>query len=105
MVFLTGLGIGQCHAHITNHIMSNARPGEEALTAGAVPTMQSLGFAFGAATAGLLSNVAGMSGGISIPTLTSVTDWIYGFAMFPATFALLAAVRLVWLIKANPSRS
>ncbi|MDP6689269.1 MAG: MFS transporter, partial [Alphaproteobacteria bacterium] len=30
MVFLTGLGIGQCHAHATNHVMSNAKAGEEA---------------------------------------------------------------------------
>jgi MFS family permease len=105
MVLLTGLGIGQCHAHISNHAMSNAKPGEEALTAGAIPTMQSLGFAFGAATAGLLSNVAGLSGGISTETLTAVTDWIYGFALLPASLMLLVALRLVWLIRPVASRT
>jgi len=74
MVFLTGLGIGQCHAHISNRTMSSAGPGEEALTASAIPTMQSLGIAFGAATAGLLANVAGLSSGITLATLTAVTD-------------------------------
>ena len=105
MVFLTGLGIGQCHAHITNTAMSNANPGEEALTAGAIPTMHSLGFAFGAATAGLLSNTAGLSEGISGETLTAVSEWIYGFALIPATLMLLAAIRLVWLIRSAASAS
>lgn len=105
VVFLTGLGIGQCHAHISNGTMSSARAGEEALTAGAIPTMQSLGIAFGAATAGLLANVAGLSEGITLATLTAVTDWIYGFALIPASCTLLAALRLVWLIRAKPARS
>ena len=105
MVFLTGLGVGQCHAHISNRTMSSAKPGEEALTAGAIPTMQSLGIAFGAATAGLLANIAGLSGGITVATLTAVTDWIYGFTLIPASCTLLVALRLVWLIRVNPTRS
>lgn len=103
VVFLTGLGVGQCHAHISNRTMSSARRGEEALTAGAIPTMQSLGIAFGAATAGLLANIAGLSGGITVATLTAVTDWIYGFALIPASLTLLAALRLVWLLRRNPN--
>lgn len=98
-VFLTGLGIGQCHAHISNRVMINARRGEEAVTAGAIPTMQSLGIAFGAATGGLLANAAGLSGGISTATMTAVTDWIYSFSLFPAACVLLAAARLVWLLR------
>ena len=103
VVFLTGLGIGQCHAHVSNRTMSSARPGEEALTAGAIPTMQSLGIAFGAATAGLLANVAGLSGGITLTTLTAVADWIYGFALIPASCTLLVALRLIWLMRRTPT--
>ncbi|MDE0941664.1 MAG: MFS transporter [Alphaproteobacteria bacterium] len=105
MVFLTGLGIGQCHAHVSNHAMSNAKAGEEALTASAIPTMQSMGFAFGAATAGLLASISGMSAGISIDSLTSLTDWIYGFAIFPAIGTVLVALRIVWLIRQQLSTS
>ena len=101
MVFLAGLGVGQCHAHVSNGTMSSARPGEEALTAGAIPTMQSLGIAFGAATAGLLANIAGLSGGISVTTLTAVTEWIYGFALIPASCSLLVSLRLVWLLRSR----
>lgn len=104
-VFLTGLGIGQCHAHISNRAMSSARPGEEALTAGAIPTMQTLGIAFGAATAGLLANIAGLSGGITVTSLTAVTEWIYGFALIPASITVLVALRLVWLLRVSPARS
>jgi hypothetical protein len=92
--------IGICSAHTTR----SAGPGEEALTAGAIPTMQSLGIAFGAATAGLLANVAGLSSGITLATLTAVTDWIYGFALVPASCTFLAALRLVWLIRVKPAR-
>ncbi|MBT5525308.1 MAG: MFS transporter [Rhodospirillaceae bacterium] len=105
MVFLTGLGIGQCHAHVSNQAMSNARTGEEALTASAIPTMQSLGFAFGAATAGLLASISGMSAGISVDSLTSLTEWIYGFALFPAVGTVIVALRLYWLIRPTPSTS
>jgi len=101
MVFLTGLGIGQCYAHISNTAMSYAKPGEEALTAGAIPTMQTLGIAFGAATAGLLANVAGLTDGITVATLTAVTEWLYGFALIPAVGTVLIALRLVWLLRSG----
>ncbi|MFP6728471.1 MAG: MFS transporter [Alphaproteobacteria bacterium] len=104
-VFLTGLGIGQCHAHISNHVMSHARPGEESVTAGAIPTLQTLGIAFGAAAAGILSSVAGLSEGFSIETLSSLADWIYGFALFPATICLIVSLRFVWLIRKGPTTS
>jgi MFS family permease len=103
LIFLSGLGIGQCHVHISNHVMTSARAGEETLTASAIPTMQSLGIAFGAATAGLLANVAGLSGGLSVATLTAVTEWIWGFALVPAFCTVVVAARLVWLVR--PSRS
>ena len=104
-VFLTGLGIGQCHAHISNHVMSRALTSEESITAGAIPTLQTLGIAFGAAAAGILSNVAGLSEGISRETLTSLSTWIYGFALFPATCCLMMSVYFVWLIRKEPTKS
>jgi hypothetical protein len=61
--------------------------------------MHSLGFAFGAASAGLLANIAGLSAGIAVPTLSAVAEWIYGFALIPAICTMLVALRLVWLIR------
>jgi len=98
-VFLMGLGVGQCHAHISNRIMISARSGEEALTAGTIPTMQSLGIAFGAAIGGLLANAGGLSEGLTIGAIISASDWIYGFSIFPAVLLLLIALRLVWLLR------
>ena len=105
LIFLSGLGIGQCHVHVSNRVMSSARPGEETLTASAIPTMQSLGIAFGAATGGLLANVAGLSDGITVATLTAVTEWIYGFALIPALATVLVGMRLIWFIKRAAPRS
>jgi hypothetical protein len=104
LIFLVGLGIGQCHVHVSNQVMTQARVGEESLTASAIPTMQSIGIAFGAATAGLLSNIAGLSRGISVETLTAVTDWLYGFALIPAGITVLVAMRFVWLISRDSSK-
>ena len=85
--------------------MGHARPGEESVTAGAIPTLQTLGIAFGAAAAGILSSVAGLSEGISIETLNSLADWIYSFALFPATICLIVSLRFVWLIRKEPATS
>lgn len=98
-VFLMGLGVGQCHAHISNRIMISARSGEEVLTAGTIPTMQSLGIAFGAAIGGLLANAGGLSEGLTIGAIISASDWIYWFSIFPAVLLLLIALRLVWLLR------
>jgi len=48
--------------------------------------------------------VAGLSSGITLATLTAVTDWIYGFALVPASCTFLAALRLVWLNRVKPAR-
>jgi hypothetical protein len=102
-LFVAGLGMGQSYAHLSNRLMIRARSGEEAVTAGAIPTMQSLGLAFGAATGGLLANAAGLGDGITTATMTAVTEWIYGFCLFPAAFVLLSSLRFVWLLRETDS--
>ena len=73
-VALTGAGIGLCFAHISSWTMAAARAEEGALTAASIPTIQSLGIAFGAAVAGLMANAAGLAVGIS-PTTVSATSF------------------------------
>jgi len=34
-----------------------------------------------------------------------LTDWIYGFAIFPAIGTVLVALRIVWLIRQQLSTS
>ena len=68
-----------------------ARPGESSLTASSIPTIQSLGIAFGAAIAGLVANTAGLATETSRATVTAVATRVYQLGIIaPAVLAVLA---------------
>jgi MFS family permease len=96
-IILTGVGTGVCFAHLSSWTIAMARPGEEDLTASCIPTAQSLGLAFGAATAGVVANAAGLAAGVSPAVMAVVATWVYGLSIAaPAALAMLA-LRLLWL--------
>jgi MFS family permease len=94
-VCLTGAGIGTCFAHLSSRTIAAARPGENALTASAIPTMQLLGIAFGAAVAGCVANVAGLTQDISPPIVTAATGWVYQVSPLPPVAIMFLSWRLV----------
>jgi Major Facilitator Superfamily len=96
-MLIIGAGIGVCFAHISSWTMAAARAGEEALTASAIPTIQSLGIAFGAALAGLVANAAGLALGVSPATVASAAIWVYLLSVVPPAAMAVLAGRLVWL--------
>jgi MFS family permease len=98
-VFMTGAGIGQCFSHITNRAMALSRKGEEAITSTGIPTMQSIGIAFGAAFAGILANSAGLSEGISFTTVEATMSTIYLYTIMPGILVLALALRIAWLTR------
>jgi predicted MFS family arabinose efflux permease len=59
---LVGIGFGISHSFINQRIMAAAPDGEEDATATAIPTLECLGGAIGAAAAGLVGNAAGFGG-------------------------------------------
>jgi len=94
-VAMTGAGMGLCFAHISSWTMASARPDEASVTASAIPTMQSLGRGFGAATAGLVANAAGIGAGLSRETVAWAATWVYGVAVLaPVVIVALAFVLL-----------
>ena len=77
--------------------MSVARDGEEAITAASMPTIRSLGVAFGAAAAGLVANSAGLDQGTSKQTIYQVAAWVLGFtAIIPMLSALCCLRAVTW---------
>jgi MFS family permease len=98
-VALIGAGIGLCFAHVSSWTMAAARPGEGALTASAIPTIQSLGIAFGAAVAGLVANAAGLAMGIAPETVASAASWVYQLAIIPPAIMTVLAGRFLWLYR------
>ncbi|HSF32333.1 MAG TPA: MFS transporter [Candidatus Tectomicrobia bacterium] len=97
LVALIGAGIGVCFAHISSWTMAAARAGEEAVTASSIPTIQSLGIAFGAAVAGLAANVAGLGRGVSPETVAAATGWVYWLGIISPIALVILSGRLLWL--------
>lgn len=94
---LTGAGIGACFAHLGSWTIAAARPGEGALTAAALPTLQSLGFAFGAAIAGLVANTTGLASGVSRARVALAATWLYGLSIVGPVLILILMLRFLWL--------
>jgi MFS family permease len=103
-VALIGAGIGLCFAHISSWTMAAAQAGEGALAASSIPTIQSLGIAFGAATAGLVANTAGLVMGIAPETVATASKWVYQLGVLPSAVMMVLAARLLWLHRAYRSR-
>lgn len=98
-VVLSGVGIGLCFAHLSSWCMTAARPGEEGLTASCIPTAQALGIAFGAASAGVVANLAGLTTGVSPSIVATVATWVYGVSIVAPAVLTALAFRFLWLYR------
>jgi MFS family permease len=101
-IALMGAGIGVCFAHISSWSIAAARQGESVLTASSIPTIQSLGIAFGAALAGLVANTAGLATDISRATVTAAATWVYQLGIIAPSILAVLAWRLLWLHQRLP---
>jgi MFS family permease len=88
-VVLVGIGIGCCWAFVAQRTMSRARKGDETVAASSVATVQQMGFALGAALAGLAANASGFADGDMAPTF-----WVPMSFVAATVLSLLAALRL-----------
>lgn len=88
-IVLVGAGIGICWAFVAQRTMSGARPGDETVAASSVATVQQMGFAVGAAFAGLVANVSGL-----VEHIEAATFWVPFSFVAAATAATFAALRL-----------
>lgn len=98
LLVAVGSGIGMCLPHYTTRILRVALKGEEAVTASSVTTVRSLGIAFGAALAGMIANLAGLSRGLDVTEVSAAAHWVTFSA---AAMPLIAGAMGVWLITAH----
>ncbi|MFN4283454.1 MAG: MFS transporter [Alphaproteobacteria bacterium] len=90
-----GLGIGLHHVNLSSRTMAFAMPGEESVTASSLPSIRSLGTAFGAAVSGLIANLAGL-GTVSDPAAVShASSMVFAVGILPLVCAALFMARLV----------
>lgn len=90
---LQGGGFGIAWPFVTRVIVAAALPDERTIASGAVPTMQRIGYAVGAATTGIIANAAGFAAGLNRETAGHVAPWVF-LAFLPlAIFACVAAIK------------
>jgi hypothetical protein len=94
---LVGLGLGCSNLHVTAATMRHARPGEETLTASSIPTVRSLGIAFGAAGAGVIANGAGLTDALAHDDVARAVLAVLGIGVLAPLGALIFAIRFVSL--------
>lgn len=87
-IVLVGLGIGMCWAFVAQRVMGGAAREEATIAASAMPTVQQVGLALGGAAAGLVANMAGLSGG-DVAGIAQAAFWV------PASFTCAAVVACV----------
>lgn len=87
--FIMGFGVGTHNVHLLSRTMAAAAPGEERVTASAIPSLRSLGTALGAATSGVLSTMAGLGDATSAETVGPAITFVYSATMIPVAAAAI----------------
>ncbi len=88
-IVLVGVGIGISWIFVAQRTMSGARPGDETVAASSIAVVQQLGFAIGAAVAGLVANASGLA-----ESIAAAAFWVPLSFVAAAALALGAALRL-----------
>ena len=99
---VVGAGLGSSNLHLVEASMRHAPPGEQTTTAGAIPTIRSLGIAFGSAGAGVIANKAGLTDALAYEDVARATQWVLSIGALAPLFAMLCAMRFVRMINAQP---
>jgi MFS family permease len=90
---LQGAGFGMCWAFILRRVVESVPAGERERAAAALPTMQMLGYALGAAASGIVANLSGLAAGA--PGAAERTAfWVFAAFLPLAALGLAAAWRL-----------
>ena len=74
--------------------MNSAKAGNEVVAASSVPTVQQMGFAFGAAIAGVIANACGLSAAIPDEGMARTAFWVPASFAVSAILAFLTGLRL-----------
>ncbi len=93
--FVMGFGVGVHNVHLLARTMAAADPGEERITASAMTSIRSLGTAFGAAQAGVLSHLAGLGDATQADAVGRAVTFVYAVNLLPLGVAAIFMFLLV----------
>ena len=100
--FFMGFGVGIHNVHLLARTMASAKKGEEQITASAMPSIRSLGTAFGAAMAGLLTNFAGLGTATKAQEVGPAVTFSYTFSLVPLTAAVFM---MFWFLRISARKT
>ncbi len=95
---VVGFGLGSSNLHLVEASMRHAAEGEQTTTAGAIPTLRSLGIAFGSAGAGVIANHAGLTDQLAFGDVQRATQWVLAAGAMAPLCAMLLAWRFVRMV-------
>ncbi len=100
-----GFGVGTLSIHLIAFTMQHAAAGEESITAGSIPTVRTLGIAFGSALAGVIATLAGLSTHVAPAVVQGAVGAVYRASLLVAVVQVLLAWRLLGLAprRADPA--
>ncbi|MFW8645770.1 MFS transporter [Rhizobium beringeri] len=87
-MLMMGFGIGLGWAHLVAMVLRLVADNEQDKASSAIPTMSSLGGAFGAAFSGVIANGAGLVDPGGIPGALSAAHWLYLLMAVPGVLAV-----------------
>ncbi|MGZ2482525.1 MFS family permease [Rhizobium pisi] len=93
-MFVMGFGVGLGWAHLVAMVLKLVADKEQDKASSAIPTMSSLGGAFGAALAGVIANGAGLVDPGGIAGALSAAHWLYLVMALPGVLAIGASLTL-----------
>jgi MFS family permease len=93
-IIALGAGIGQSWPFVGPIIMNGAGPGDGAVAASAVPTVQQTGFALGAALAGVVANASGFSSVMAAADFERAAFRLFACFIVAAALAVLISFKL-----------
>lgn len=94
---LQGGGFGLCWPSVVHRIVRLADSNDQALAAAAPSAVQRIGYAVGAAGAGIAANLSGLAGGVSVVAAKAAAFWVFA-AFIPI---LLGALFCAWIFTAE----
>lgn len=98
---LEGVGFGMSWTFVLRRVTALAPAGETERASAALPTLQRLGYALGAAYTGIVANATGIADRMERATAQAVGFWIFAACLPLAAIGLFAAWRFVRLARAG----
>ncbi|SEP85107.1 Major Facilitator Superfamily protein [Faunimonas pinastri] len=92
-----GLGVGLAWPHLLTRVFQVAPDGEQDLASASITTVQLFATALGAALAGMVANVAGLTDPGGVAGTASAARWLFGMFAFGPILGLLTGQRVVRL--------